>query len=120
LPLCFFRGKKKWKKKSLTIITMMNMWDNEFKIEKCIHSLNKHSSKCGTKWNLHHSLSPLHTQPTYRQTRGVSHCSLAIYTKKYFKAKDELWKFKYFTMQKYNLQKNSLKGTKILQDIRTL
>jgi hypothetical protein len=25
-----------------------------------------------------------------------------------------------FTMQKYNLQKNPLEGTKILQDIRTL
>jgi hypothetical protein len=37
-------------------------------------------------------------------TRGVSHC-LAIYSKKYLKAKEELWKLKYFTMQKYNLQK---------------
>jgi hypothetical protein len=26
-----------------------------------------------------------------------------------FKAKEELWKFKYLTMQKYNLQKNSSK-----------
>jgi hypothetical protein len=34
----------------------------------------------------------------------VSHCGLAIYLK-YLKAKEELWKFKYFTMQKYNLQK---------------
>jgi hypothetical protein len=25
-----------------------------------------------------------------------------------FKAKEELWKLKYFTMQKYNLQKNIL------------
>ncbi len=34
------------------------------------------------------------------------------------KAKEELWKLKYFTMQKYiNLQKNPLKETKILQDI---
>jgi hypothetical protein len=30
---------------------------------------------------------------------------LAIYIKKYLKAKEELWKLKYFTMQKYNLQK---------------
>jgi hypothetical protein len=30
---------------------------------------------------------------------------LAIYSKKYLKAKEELWKLKYFTMQKYNLQK---------------
>jgi len=47
----------------------------------------------------------------------VSHRGLAIYIKKYIKAKEELWKFKYFTMQKYNLQKNPLKETKILQDI---
>jgi len=31
-------------------------------------------------------------------TRG----GLAIYIKKYLKVKEELWKFKYFTMQKYN------------------
>jgi hypothetical protein len=39
---------------------------------------------------------------------GVSHCGLAIYIKKYRKAKEELWKLKYFTMQKYNLQKYTL------------
>jgi hypothetical protein len=46
------------------------------------------------------SLRPkLHTN----KTRGVSHCDLAIYIKKYYlKAKEEeLWKLKYFTMQKY-------------------
>jgi hypothetical protein len=48
----------------------------------------------------------------------VSHCDLAIYIKKYLKAKEELWKLKNFTMQKYNLQK-ILKETKILQDIIT-
>jgi len=53
-------------------------------------------------------------------TRGVSHCDLAIYIKKYLKAKEELWKLKYFTMQKYNLPKNPLKETKILPDIITL
>jgi hypothetical protein len=37
--------------------------------------------------------------------RGVSHCGLAIYIKKYLNAKEELWELKYFTMQKYNLQK---------------
>jgi hypothetical protein len=42
-------------------------------------------------------------------TRGVSHCGLAIYIKKYLNAKEELWKLKYLTMQKYNLQKNPLK-----------
>jgi hypothetical protein len=50
----------------------------------------------------------------------VSHCDLAIHIKKYLKEKEEIWKFKYFTMQKYNLQKNPLKETKILQDIITL
>ncbi len=33
---------------------------------------------------------------------------------------EELWKLKYFTMQKYNLQKNPLQEIKILQDIITL
>jgi hypothetical protein len=39
------------------------------------------------------------------KTRGLSHSGLAIYTKKDLKAKEELWKLKYFTMQKYNLPK---------------
>jgi hypothetical protein len=55
-----------------------------------------------------------------KTTKGVSHCGLATYIKTYLKAKEELWKLKYFTMQKYNLQKNPLKETKILQDIITL
>jgi len=41
----------------------------------------------------------------FKKTRGATHCGLAIYIKKYLKAKEELWKHKYFTMQKYNLQK---------------
>jgi hypothetical protein len=53
-------------------------------------------------------------------TRGVSHCGLAICIKMYLKAKEKLWKFKYFTMQKHDLQKNPLKETKFLQDIITL
>jgi len=40
---------------------------------------------------------------------SVSHCGLALYIKKYLKAKEEVWKCKYFTMQKYHLQKNPLK-----------
>jgi hypothetical protein len=44
------------------------------------------------------------SQPQHK-TRGVSHCGLAIYIKKYLKAEEKLWKLKYFTMQKYNLQK---------------
>jgi hypothetical protein len=36
---------------------------------------------------------------TYK-TRSVSHCGLAIYIKKYLQAKEELWKFEYFTVQK--------------------
>jgi hypothetical protein len=33
--------------------------------------------------------------------------ALPIYIKKYFKAKEELWKFKYFSMQKYIIFKKS-------------
>jgi len=50
-----------------------------------------------------------------KETSGVSHCGLAIYIKKYLNANEELWKFKYFTMQKCNLQKNPLKEMKILK-----
>jgi len=45
-----------------------------------------------------------------QRNKGVCHTvALAIYIKKYLKANEELWKFKYFTMQKYNLQNNCLK-----------
>jgi hypothetical protein len=37
--------------------------------------------------------------------KGVSHFSLGICITMYLKAKEELWKLKYFTMQKYNLYK---------------
>jgi hypothetical protein len=42
------------------------------------------------------------TSPTIKEftRRGVSHCGLVIYIKKYLKAKEELGKLKYFTMQK--------------------
>jgi hypothetical protein len=56
-----------------------------------------------------------------RTKQGVCHIVALPFTlKKYLKAKEELWKFKYFTMQKYNLQKHSLQETKILQDILIL
>ncbi len=54
------------------------------------------------------------------QQRGVSHCHLAIYITNHLNAKEELQKFQYFTMLKYNLQKKSSKETKCLQDIITL
>jgi len=44
--------------------------------------------------------------------KNVTLCGLAIYIKKkYLKAKKELGKLKYFTMQKYNLQNILLKRT---------
>ncbi len=51
--------------------------------------------------------------------QGVCHnVALAFTLQKYLKAKEEeLWKLKYFIMQKSNLQTNPLKETKILQDI---
>jgi hypothetical protein len=55
-------------------------------------------------WKVH----PESSLPTLllKKERGVSHYGLAIYIKKYLKAKEELWKLKYFTVQKYiNLQK---------------
>jgi hypothetical protein len=55
-----------------------------------------------------------------RGKQGVSHCGLAIDIKRYSKTKEELWKLKYFIMQKYSLQKILSKKPKILQDIVTL
>jgi hypothetical protein len=47
--------------------------------------------------------------------------ALPFTLKRYLKAKEELWKFKYFTMQKYNHKNsNPLRETKILQDIIAL
>jgi hypothetical protein len=46
--------------------------------------------------------------------------ALPFTLKKYLKAKEDIWKLKYFTMQKYNVKKNPLKETKILQDIITV
>jgi hypothetical protein len=46
--------------------------------------------------------------------------ALPIYIKKYLEAKEELWKFKYFTVQKYDLQKNPLKETRFLEHVITL
>jgi hypothetical protein len=44
-----------------------------------------------------------------RITRSASHCGLAIYIKKYLKqAKEESWKLKYFTMQKFIIFKKFL------------
>jgi hypothetical protein len=55
-------------------------------------------------------------RPKTDKTTGLSHCGLVIYIKKYLKAKkekkEELWKLKYFIVQKYNLQKNPLKQPK--------
>jgi hypothetical protein len=39
-----------------------------------------------------------------KKIMGVSHWGLTIYIERHLKAKEELWKLKYFTMQKYNLQ----------------
>jgi hypothetical protein len=50
--------------------------------------------------NTHHAM--------HRNQQGVCHTvALPFRFKKYLKAKEELRKFKYFTMQKYNLQKES-------------
>jgi hypothetical protein len=49
------------------------------------------------------------TKSKFQQQGDVSHCALAIYTKKYLKAKEELWKLEYFTMQENIIFKDSSK-----------
>jgi hypothetical protein len=60
-------------------------------------------------------------KPKTFQTKSISflqYNNLGCVT---LKAKElELWKFKHFTMQKYNLKKNPLKETKTFQDIMIL
>jgi len=80
----------------------MQFWERFFKFVKfSIYIIFSMLSKIlgpSSIWNLRTTNSI--------KTRGVSHCDLeAIYIKKYLKAKEELWKLKYFSMQKYNLQK---------------
>jgi hypothetical protein len=57
-----------------------------------------------------------------KPNKGVWHTPALPFTlKRYLKAKEELRKLKYFTMQKYNFQKILLKKKpKIRQDIITL
>ncbi len=56
-----------------------------------------------------------------KKTRGVSHCGLAIYIKKYLKAKEEYYENSNISPCKnISFKKNPLKETKILQDIITL
>jgi hypothetical protein len=58
---------------------------------------------------------------TTNQNKGcVTLWPCHLHIKRYLEAKEELWKLKYFILQKYNLQNNPLKETKILQDIITL
>jgi hypothetical protein len=51
---------------------------------------------------------------------GVSHCGLAIYIKKYLKAKKKYGNSNISPCKNIILKKNPLKETKILQDIITL
>jgi hypothetical protein len=51
----------------------------------------------------------------------VSHCGLAIYIKKYLKAKEELWEIQIFHHAKiFSSKQLSKKETKNLQDIITV
>jgi len=71
---------------------------------------------------LYSTQSAIHLMLNWNPNKGVCHIVALPFTlKKYlFKAKEEWWKFEYFTMQKYTLQKSPLKETKIHQDIITL
>jgi hypothetical protein len=57
------------------------------------------------------------TSPKWK-TRGVCYTMALPFTlkSKYLKAKEELWKLKYFTIAKIYSSKNPLTKTKILQD----
>jgi len=66
---------------------------------------HKNREFCDIIFFSHKYFSQTGENSPHRKTRGLWHNGLAIYIKKYLNAKEELWKLKYFTMQKYNLQK---------------
>jgi hypothetical protein len=68
-------GQEKTKKKNISKMK------NRCYVVKCLFKQDNHNKWC------------------------VTLCGLAMYIKKYLKGKEELRKLKYFTMQKYNLQK---------------
>jgi hypothetical protein len=53
------------------------------------------------------SIEQHHKIEKRREGGGVSHYGLAIYIKKHRKAKEELWKLKYFTMQNIIFKQSS-------------
>jgi len=53
------------------------------------------------------SFDVVFSQPRSMHNKGCVTLWLAICIKKYLKAKEDLWKLEYFTMQTYNLQKSS-------------
>jgi hypothetical protein len=100
--------------KSITpICSYLNHVGNTLKIVRTTHSLPHYCIGWLQIWCVNHVI----TRVLVSEMVG---CGWTKVTSKYLKAKEELWKFKYFTTQKYNLQKNPLEETKIFQDIITL
>jgi hypothetical protein len=81
------------------------------KVKPIINSVEVHGGGVHRQTlQLRASIYNIHVAFGIMVRRGVSNHGLAIYIKKiYLEAKEELWKFEYFTMQKYNLQKKTLK-----------
>jgi hypothetical protein len=64
------------------------------------------------------SIHTYHPSGIFWTSRCWFPLALPFTLKSMLRPKEELWKLKYFTMQKIpNLQKNPLKETQILQDI---
>jgi hypothetical protein len=102
-----FRPPKKKTLNSTKFVTIFGNFCQNFVITKC---KKKHLQlNCKREYKKVWCLT--------KQGVCQSHCCLAIYIEKDLKAKEELWKLKYFTMPKYSLQNNPLKETQILQDV---
>jgi hypothetical protein len=76
----------------------LSPWRRERERESIIGRLY---TNCKARVRIKQIYLPCNVAFEYTKQGGVSHCGLAIYIKKYLKAKEELWKLKYFTMQKY-------------------
>jgi hypothetical protein len=86
--------------------TSSSAWDPQHQPEVCVVIVIGHDSGKASKTALPLSVLWRLFQTVF-QLKGIEgeEYGLAIYIKIYLKAKEGLWKVKYFTMQKYNLKK---------------
>ncbi len=85
---------KNWKNSTIFLCLLEAQQQTHFSLLTCA------VAGCVQHWAIISCIHFVKAKALLIITRGLSHCALAIYIKKYLNAKEELWKLKYFTMQK--------------------